>query len=405
MPFHVLVLDAKQRSALAVTRSLGRLPDVRVTTADAASEALAGCSRFSSHYICSPSAEHEPSAYIQWLAAHLASQHYDLVLPVTEITSQLLLMNHQHFDHLPLPFADYATVMQLADKGELVKLAQQSGIPCPKSRWFASAAELDVAAERNFPIVIKPCLSKIYVDNTWVATRVCVIFSQAELLQELHASAYLQSTPFMLQEFIPGHGAGVFCLYDRGEPLAFFAHERLREKPPEGGVSVLCESRAVDPVMSGYASKLLGAVKWHGVAMVEFRVSPSGEAYLMEVNTRFWGSLQLSIDSGVDFPRLLWQAELARTGRGATVAAQVGRADGENKEYRVGQRLRWLLGDFDSLYLYIKGGYSPKQKLRRVLAFFTPRWRHCRHEVNRWGDLGPARHELVLYIKQLLGRE
>jgi hypothetical protein len=72
--------------------------------------------------------------------------------------------------------------------------------------------------------------------------------------------------------------------------------------------------------------------------------------------------------------------------------------------YRVGQRLRWLLGDFDSLYLYLKGRYTLLQKLRRLLAFVTPRLRHCRHEVNRWRDLAPAKHELLLYIKQLLGR-
>ena len=40
--------------------------------------------------------------------------------------------------------------------------------------------------------------------------------------------------------------------------------------------------------------------------MVEFKVDPrDGIPKLMEVNPRFWGSLQLAIVSGVDFPYLI----------------------------------------------------------------------------------------------------
>lgn len=395
MTFNVLVLDAKQRSALAVTRSLGRVADINITTADAAPEALAGCSRFSHTYLHSPAVEREPQQYLDWLERLTVEKRYDLIIPVTEITSQLLLMNQQRFAHVRLPFADYTTVMKLADKGELVNLAKTCGIPCPQSRWFASAAEVNIEQEK-FPLVLKPCLSKIYMGNVWVATRVRVLYSKEEYMAELQQSRYLHSTPFMLQEFIPGHGAGVFCFYDRGKPQVFFAHQRLREKPPEGGVSVLSQSIQVDPLLKGYASALLDAVQWHGVAMVEFRISPEGQAYLMEVNTRFWGSLQLAIDAGVDFPRLLWEAERA--------AIEDRLPPAPSDEYRIGQRLRWLLGDLDSLYLFLKADYSVVQKLKRILVFVTPRLLHCRHEVNRWGDLGPARHEFSLYIKQLLGR-
>ena len=396
MAFHILVLDAHQRSALAVTRALGSLPDVTVTTADSAVDTLACSSKLSIGNLLSPSSELEPGKYLDWLAQYLEVQRVDLVVPVTEITSQLLLMNQHRFAHLPLPFADYLTVMSLADKGKLVALAEQNNVPCPASQWFASSAELDVDMQ-SFPIVLKPCLSKIYTGAAWVATRVRVLYSKEELMEELQQSQYLHKTPFMLQEFIPGHGAGIFCLYDHGKPHVFFAHRRLREKPPQGGVSVLSESVMVDPVLRDYADKLLSAVQWHGVAMVEFRINPeSGLAYLMEVNTRFWGSLQLAIDAGVNFPRLLWLAELARNGQGEPALPI--------DSYRIGQRLRWLLGDLDSLYLYLKGSYSWAQKLQRICQFLTPSLGYTRHEINRWGDLGPARHELSLYIKHLTRR-
>jgi predicted ATP-grasp superfamily ATP-dependent carboligase len=386
----VLVLDAEQRSALAVTRSLGSLPELEVITAGSSPEALAGRSRFSSRYIQSPSSEREPEAYLAWLKGVVAQTPFSLVLPVTEITSQLLLMNCEHLQGVHLPFSPYTTVMKLADKGKLLECAKTLNIPVPDSQWYGCAAELNPAM-LHYPLVLKPCLSKIFAEDHWVTTRVRILRSSEDLSRELQASPYLHAYPFMLQEFIPGRGAGVFCLYDRGQAVAFFAHRRLREKPPEGGVSVLSESAEVDPAMREYAVKLLDSVQWHGVAMVEFRVSPEGVPYLMEVNTRFWGSLQLAIDAGVDFPRLLWgvQQRLPLEGQ---------------EGYRIGQRLRWLLGDVDGLYIYLKGSYSSREKITRILQFLVPRMRHSRYEINRFGDMGPAWHELKLYLKQLSGR-
>lgn len=390
MSFSVLVLDANQRSALAVTRSLGRINQYRVTTADSTQTALAGCSRFSSNYLRSPSSELSPDEYLAWIEKIQSTEQFDLIIPVTEITSQLLLMNSNRLTGIRLPFAPYETVMQLADKGNLVESAIRLGVPSPASRRFACANELDFASIQ-FPIVLKPCLSRIFVGSKWIATTVRILHSQEDLLKTLERDSYLQDHAFMLQEFIPGHGAGVFCLYQQGKPLAFFAHERLREKPPQGGVSVLSRSVAVDPTLKDYATRLLDGVGWHGVAMVEFRINPEGKAYLMEVNTRFWGSLQLAIDSGVDFPALLAEAE--RTQHAQVVTG-----------YLVGQKLRWLLGDLDSLYIFCKSNASIVQKLQRLMQFLTPNLLACRHEINRWGDLGPAKHEVKLYIQQLLGR-
>ncbi|WP_211224464.1 ATP-grasp domain-containing protein [Marinimicrobium agarilyticum] len=319
------------------------------------------------------------------------SEHsFDFVVPVTEVTSQLLLNQQDALPGLRLPFATYDTVMALADKGRLMEQAAKLEIPHPKTRWFAHAGELDLGTV-EYPVVLKPCLSKIFTGTGWIATRVRVLQSFEDLKQELDRSGYLHSYPFMLQAFIPGNGAGIFCLYDQGRSVTYFAHKRLREKPPEGGVSVLSESALPDPSMQAYATRLLDAVGWHGVAMVEFRVAPDGTPYLMEVNTRFWGSLQLAIDAGVDFPGLLWEVHQ-------------GHAPNGPDRYRVGQRLRWLLGDLDSLYLYLRGPRTGREKVRRLLEFATPRFSGLKHEVNRWGDLRPAWFELKHYLKDLTGR-
>ena len=151
----------------------------------------------------------------------------------------------------------------------------------------------------------------------------------ARILTGLPPAAY----PVLLQERIEGPGRGLFACFDRGQPVAFFAHRRLREKPPSGGVSVLCESTTLDPIAVDYGTRLLSRLGWHGVAMVEFKQdNRDGSLRLMEINARFWGSLQLAIDAGVNFPCIL-----------ADIAA--GKPPTGPMQYRVGVRTRWLAGD------------------------------------------------------------
>lgn len=384
----ILVLDANQRSALAVTRSLGKSGQFSIVTADCVVQGLAGASRYSQAYYQYPDPGQQPRDFIAWIKNFIADQHFDLVMPTTEVTSQLLLSFKDELPDITLPFAPYDTVMALSDKISLVELAQELGIPVPDSQIFNNAAQLD-GVSISYPCVLKPALSRIFTGTDWVHTVVKIIHDEPGLQRVLDSSPYLKTTPFMLQSFIPGHGGGIFCLYNNGQPVQFFAHERLREKPPEGGVSVLSRSVPVDQELKASAQKLLDAVNWHGVAMVEFRITPEGKAYLMEVNTRFWGSLQLAVDSGVDFPLML-------------ARAQLGRPVDSTENYRMDQRLRWLLGDVDGLYLYLKGKHSWTKKIMRLIRFLSVRLRHQQHEVNRFHDLMPAWLELKQYIKALV---
>ena len=58
-------------------------------------------------------------------------------------------------------------------------------------------------------------------------------------------------------------------------------------------------SEPVDPTLLDYSMRLLRALEWDGLAMVEFRHDrPTGETALMEVNGRFWGSLPLNTAAG-----------------------------------------------------------------------------------------------------------
>src|SRR5262249_40991218 len=150
------------------------------------------------------------------------------------------------------------------------------------------------------------------------------------------------------------------------------------------------ESVALDPPLLDHAERILEALKWHGVAMVEFkRDARDGVSKLLEINGRFWGSLQLAVDSGVDFPYLLYRQAV----------------DGDIDpvfSYRVGVRLRWWLGDLDWLLIRLRerGSLAPRRQALR--EFLRPSGSTTRAEILRRDDPAPAIRELSQYLQALL---
>lgn len=387
----VLVLDADQRSALAVVRSLGR-HGVPIITADESPDALSGCSRYSQAYFKLPPPGQTPEAFVSAIRKLCREQEIDIVLPMIELTATLLLEHRDNLPGITIPLPDIETFESLTDKCALMQKAETLGVAIPHNWYAPSGRTLQLNLEDlPYPLVLKPGKSWLEVEGKWHRYGVQFAETPRDAQRLIDSNPAFQAHPFLLQGSVQGTGAGIFALYDNGQPLAFFAHRRLREKPPRGGVSTLSESVELNPGLLSSARTLLDAVSWHGIAMVEFKVGDNGTSYLMEVNTRFWGSLQLAIDAGVDFPWLLYKLACGEQPDPVT-------------DYSKGVRLRWLLGDFDNLYLTLKDAkhYSVLDKLKTLLAFPMPSLSRTRHEVNRWHDLRPSWYELKQYIRSIL---
>lgn len=385
----ILVLDGNQRASLAAVRSLGS-KGLWVAVGEAAPESLAGCSRYCRQCVTYSDPYLSPRLFFEDILQQIESSGISFLLPITEATTYVLLRYRDELpDHIVLPFPSSEAVEQLANKNELFQLALEKSIPIPDT-VICNDAEEGLKALNGldrFPVVLKPFKSKVLIDGGIESTQVIVANTQEEARNAITSNSFFRF-PFSIQSFINGTGQGVFALFDHGNPVCYFAHRRLREKPPGGGVSVLCESAPIDEQLRESAETLLRSANWHGVAMVEFRVAEDGTGYLMEVNPRFWGSLQLAIDSGIDFP---WWLYLVSTGQPVPEPVW---------KYR---RVRWLLGDLDRLYLVLKAPlsrYSLSRKLREIFNFFMPSLR-TRHEVNRWKDLRPFWFELKHYLRAL----
>jgi predicted ATP-grasp superfamily ATP-dependent carboligase len=390
MAMKILVTDGDQRPALAIVRAMGRR-GASVVAGEEHPDSLASASKYCGRQVTYPSPYRQREAFDAFLLDFVRRERPDVVLPVTDVTTHAICRNQDALrPYCAVAVPPFEAFDFVTDKWRLLESAQRSGVPIPRTRFVDGLAGLKKQrGQIEFPAVVKPVRSRIPTDGGWQSAGVQYAESETELGRLYEETEHLASYPSLLQERIAGPGIGVFVLFDRGQLVADFAHRRLREKPPAGGVSVLRESIPVDPSLRAHAVRLLGPIGWHGVAMLEFKQDQhTGKFFLMEVNGRFWGSLQLAIDAGLDFPSLACELAL---GSRSDVAPT----------YTVGVKSRWLLGDLDHLLLRLFKSdrqldlpeFAPS-RLRTLIDFLKFVQPDMRYEVVNRDDPRPFVHEL-----------
>jgi predicted ATP-grasp superfamily ATP-dependent carboligase len=392
----VLVTDGDQRAALAITRSLGKA-GYRVLVAGPATRSLASVSRWAEGGVAAHRGDGHPAAFVDAIAEIVRSRQVAVVLPVTEASLLALLPARDRLAPALVPFATAEAFRAVSDKHEVLSRAARFGIEVPRSVRLETSGDIDagLAEVRSFPVVVKPERS-VRAGASGVA-RLSVVHARdaAELAAVLRALPP-EAFPLQVQQRIVGPGTGLFFLIWNDRVALRFSHRRLREKPPAGGVSVYAESVAFDEALGAKALALLRSFGWEGVAMVEFkRDRDSGTPCLMEINGRFWGSLQLAIDADADFPRRLVDLALDRAG-------------GDEPVYRVGQRCRWWWGDIDQMLTRLRRRRDDLHlppgtpgRLRAIAEVLMPGWSPGRNEVMRWDDRAPAWFETGLWFRSL----
>jgi predicted ATP-grasp superfamily ATP-dependent carboligase len=393
-----LVTDGNERPALAITRSLGRR-GISVVVGEEQPGSLASSSRYCARRVTYPSPYRHPEAFHGFLLDFVQRQSVDVVVPVTDVTTSAISLNQAAFRRYTAVAAPPFHAFDLVtDKSSVLRSALRCGIPIPRTHFTRGIAGLGQVVDRiEYPAVVKPARSRIFTSRGWVGTSVHHASSEVDLWRLYEQVEYLAAYPSLIQARIVGPGMGLFVLFDHGELLTAFAHRRLREKPPSGGVSVLCESVPVEPRLRDDAIRLLGPLCWHGVAMLEYKQdSATGNCFLIEVNGRFWGSLQLAVDAGIDFPHLTCQLAL-------------GRRPDAPPTYRVGVKSRWFLGDLDHVLLRLLNrdcdlslpDRAPS-RWRTLLDFLKSTGTGTHDQVARTDDPRPFLHELRQYATSFL---
>ena len=380
----VLLTDGNERATLAAARSLVAAGyDVHVISHKRFS--LAGASRGVRSHLITPDPLQDPVGYAVAVGTVAARCQAAVLLPVTDPAVEALLEYRGSLpEEVRIALPDLACYRAAADKVALISLAAAAGLAVPQSVVVRSPADVGMPIPDSwFPCVVKSHRSVVREERRRRSLPVTFVADPRgceRTLRALPAGAF----PVLVQRRVRGPGEGLFLLRWQGRTVALFAHRRLREKPPAGGVSVYRESIPIPPELGEAGERLLASLNWNGVAMIECkRDERTGRHVLIEINGRLWGSLQLAIDAGVDFPALLVRCVL-----GGEVPVQ--------GPYRVGVRSRWFWGDLDHLYLRLTRSAAALQleapstsRLGALVEFLRFRPGRDRAEVWRWRDPAP----------------
>ena len=241
--------------------------------------------------------------YMTELMHILRKNRINVILPVSNISYHFMAKHQDEIlKHVKLLIVKNE-IMQIAqNKNMTFEFAQKKGILIPQTFILTNRHEItQIINEIKFPCVIK----KTNFDESGV------IYCNNEKELKHEYNTYVgklkkdESLP-VIQEYIEGKGVGFYGLFDNGKCIATFTHERIHEFPITGGASTFAKSNK-NPELEKVGIKVLEELKWNGIAMVEFKRDRNNNYYLIEINPKFWGSLELSYVAGINFPYLVYQ--------------------------------------------------------------------------------------------------
>ncbi len=391
----VLVTGADQRQGLAVIRALG-CKGLRIFAAGLESNSIGFFSRYTHGFCKYPSPSTDKRDFIYTILKVVKKHHIPFVFPVVESTVIALDEFRSEFKDLTQLALPPRESLHLAlDKKKTLALARELSIPAPESYFASSLNEALAFAERvGYPVVVKPraMLSFKKVRGNF-KFKVIYVRDSEELKKLLQPCVHEGIYP-ILQEYCPGIKVNQGLLYVGSQCLGLYQYKGIREYPLTGGVTSLHMSVPIDPELQGWTLSLLEAMKWDGVAMVEYKVNESsGRKVLMEVNGRFWAPQSAASKLGLNFPYALFQ--YMKDGVKEQMAG----------DYPLGKRNRYLRGDLSALVDHWQGR-SPDYMINlpgkgRILWDFLKDFQAgVQGDVLDLKDPSPGLHELLLLLKQ-----
>lgn len=398
----VLVTGADQHQGLAVIRGLG-LAGIPVIAAGPGRWNPGFASRFAvakARY--TPPAE-APDRFVDEVLAIARRHQAGMIMPAVESTLVALDARRDEVDTIcPLAAPSSATLNRVIDKSRTLELARSVRVPTPVTVVADDVAEaLYAATQLTFPLALKPRGNGLHrATPHHLDFKVKYVRSLDELRRVLEHFRDAGTLP-LIQEYVGGTGVCVSALFDDQRAIALLPYARVREVPLTGGVSVVRETLPLDERLRDYTVRLLAALHWRGIAMVEFKYdAPADRLVLMEINGRFQASTALSLDAGLNLPELAW-----RLHAGLPLPEQP-------PLWRVGVRERWLRGDTRALFAHLTGATAAQAapparaalpgRLRAVkeyLADFRP---GVRYDEFKWYDPLPGLVEIANWFRPLL---
>lgn len=301
-PGRVILTYGRSLMALVIARSLAR-QGIEVIGCDDVDMTVLTFSKHVRETFTVAPWETRPADFLDDLEAAVREYAPDdgrpyVLMPVFREV-ELIARNRERFEPLiKVAAPDVASLDRVHPKDRLCAMTTSLGLPAPRG-WCPDSVEAVKALDLDFPVIVKP--------TGGVGGRgVSVANTLDEAVEQCAALGF--EPPPLIQDFVPGEDYCVAALARDGDLQAVMAYRNLSTFPRKAGAGAVRESVDAAPFREPM-ERLLKETAWDGVCEVDFRWTgdPNDVPQCIEVNARFWAGIFHSIETGVDFPWLLYQ--------------------------------------------------------------------------------------------------
>ena len=311
--------------------------------------------------------------------ARAMSGSYDIVIPMLDWETWLVVTHAAELrPHVGFLVPEVGAFRLASDKAAVMAHARSLGIATPRVWDWPSPPDLDsLSDEIRFPVVVKARSgSGVQRGLRFAMDRRQLQQAHLEIESETATMPTEDFTRPLIMEFIPGFIHDACALATGGEVINVLTQVRQLMTPIRGGVGAV-NITTNEPELRELARTLLESLNWRGPAQIEFKYDPrDGQYKLIELNPRLWGTLDLAIRAGMNFPAQMRDLIRRRPVR-------------RDQEYRVGLRYIFVtraIGAYAELARTL-GMRALGDRRRYPATTFGLDWRDPIPEVWRFGSM------------------
>jgi len=297
----VLITNGENLRALMFLRAIANHKDVEIHVA--AKRKFSACffSKYCKHKVIIVDCNENKKLFIKQLAEYIRLNKIDVFIPINSVEVGTVLDN---CDSLPkeliIPFVDAKLFHKVNDKWEFAKIMHECKITIPKTIKIDNISHLE-KLQIDYPAIIK-------VRKSAGSKGVVKVSDKEELISKFKETTknhkLTENELPLVQEYIEnGESYGAAAICKDGKVLSVMVYKNLRQYPIQHGTSTSRITVHDEEIEKG-VKRILEHIKWHGVVQIDI-IKKDDKYYFLEMNPRFYTSLNITVKSGLNYPYYL----------------------------------------------------------------------------------------------------
>jgi len=299
---------------LGLVRALGE-NDIPVYVLDETKYNIARFSKYCEKFLKIPEEIYDSEKkYVEFFSDLVKKEEISdwVVFPTDDRDVKFLSKNKEEFsEFLKITTPDWSITKKCYDKKLTYKIADEIGIPIPKTEFPKDRTDLEkIDEEFEYPIILKPAVMHEFREKT--GKKVWKIDNFSELKEKYHeALEFLDFEDIIVQEIIPGEPENLFSygsFFKKEKEIGYVVGKRKRQIPMDFGDASTFVEAVDNQEVRELGQKLLSHIDYRGMSEVEFKRDPrDGEYKLLEINPRSWKWHSIAPAMGVNLPFSLFE--------------------------------------------------------------------------------------------------